>query len=123
MINRVLQYLEINFGIPQSVFRKYNFVVQKDKIFLTTKTVNTFNKLKPFRKGILFAQQLGKTIKISNSAIQIFGKYAKINTIELSSEQMQEFMKTKTLSLNKISNISSQKPLIFIYKNFPVAIY
>lgn len=123
MINRVLQYLEINFGIPQSVFRKYKFVVQKDKIFLTTKTVNTFNKLKPFRKGILFAQQLGKTIKISNSAIQIFGKYAKINTIELSSEQMQEFMKTKKLSLNKISNISSQKPLIFIYKNFPVAIY
>ncbi len=123
MINRILQYLEINFGIPQSVFRKYNFVVQQDKIFLTTKTVNTFNKLRPYRKGILFAQQLGKTIKISNSAIQIFGKYAKINTIELSSEQMQEFMKTKKLSVNKISNIFSQRPLIFIYKNFPVAIY
>ncbi|MCX7785665.1 MAG: hypothetical protein N2201_05500 [candidate division WOR-3 bacterium] len=123
MINKILQNLEIEYGIPQSVFQKYDFLIQKEQIFIMNKVVYNFNKIRPYRKGILFAQKFGKTIKISDQAIQIFGKYATKNIVELSSEQMSEIIKAKKITNIKMSLETSQKDFLLTYKKYPVGLY
>lgn len=123
MINTLIQQLENEFGIPKSIFQKYDFIVQKDKIYLMTKKVIAFNKIKSYRKGILFAQKLGKTWNLSDKAIQIFGKYATKNIVELNQEQIYEFMRSKKISQIPNLPISSEKRFILTYRKYPIGIY
>jgi len=67
MINKILDELEKQHQIPKNIFRSYEFEIRGNKIFIMTKPVNQFNKIKAVRKGLLFAIKKGKTIKFSDS--------------------------------------------------------
>ncbi|MEO0092115.1 MAG: hypothetical protein ABIK61_05360 [candidate division WOR-3 bacterium] len=123
MLNMLIQQLENEFGIAKSIFKKYDFIVQKDKIYLMTKRVRVFNKIKSYRKGILFAQKLGKTWNLSDKAIQIFGKYATKNIVELNQEQIYQFMRNQKSSQIPNLPMTSGKRFILTYRKYPVGIY
>jgi len=90
MINKILDELNKQYKIPEKILKSYVFEIKGNKIFIMTKQVKLFDKIKSMRKGLLFATKLGNNIKVSNTASQIFSKYANKYSAELNFENTPE---------------------------------
>jgi len=71
ILDQVLNELEKQFSIPIKLFDKYEFIIYSNRIFIMTRQVKEFEKIRAVRKGMLLAEKLGSKIKISDSAIQV----------------------------------------------------
>ncbi len=67
----IANQLEKDFGVSPDRLRPYAFIIKGDKIFIMTRQVKEFEKIRAVRKGLLLAEKLGNKIKISDNAIQV----------------------------------------------------
>ena len=68
--NSLLDELKTQYHLPDKIFKNYQFEERGNKIFIMTKEVKEFDKIRPVRKGLLFAERKGNKIIIFDSAKQ-----------------------------------------------------
>jgi hypothetical protein len=67
----IANQLEKDFGVSPDTLRSYAFIINGNKIFIMTKRVKEFEKIRAVRKGILLAEKLGSKIKISDNVMAL----------------------------------------------------
>jgi NOL1/NOP2/fmu family ribosome biogenesis protein len=85
-LERVLNYLKERFGIEPEVFREYSLIVSGD-VWVTTREAESLPLRTWKRKGIRLARILKKGIKFTTAGMQVFGKYATKNIVNLEREE------------------------------------
>lgn len=121
MVKQIINDLEKQFGIAPKIFDGYEFIIGNNKIFIMTKPVQEFQKISS-RKGILFARKMGDKIIYSNNAIQIFGRNAKKNIIEMDLFQVKELLQNGKVGYKNNEQYEENTQFIIFYKTFPVGI-
>jgi NOL1/NOP2/fmu family ribosome biogenesis protein len=92
MSRRVLDDLTRRFGFPEGLFRNWALVDHVDDVFITTPDVEEFARIRPVRKGIRLARVFRHGIKPTTNAMQVFGRYATRNVVELNADQAGKFI-------------------------------
>jgi len=93
-VKEYLRYVERRFGIPRELFDKYVFLKKGKNIWIFSGDQGVLNDFKKIETiGIKFLTVTRKFIKPTTAFLQIFGKYARKNIVELKKEEeMVEFM-------------------------------
>jgi len=87
-VESLLGHLNERFGFPENIFQDYAFFLSKDRIFIVSKDLPVLENIKIVTQGFLFARA-DKTTKPSTNMIQLFGKYATKNIVELEKDEVQ----------------------------------
>ncbi len=117
----ILGYFSDRFGIKQNAFGNFAFYMRSKNVYLGPKT--TIDSPVPFSIGIFLAA-VKKSTMPSHSAVQLFGKYATKNIIELDQEAMMRFIRGDEIKINSAkSNASlvSDGHVIVRYLDFFIA--
>ncbi|MHC1635219.1 MAG: methyltransferase RsmF C-terminal domain-like protein [Candidatus Methanospirareceae archaeon] len=97
LVEFALKYMEERFGIHRDVFCGYSFIVRGNKIRIVAREVanKDLSGLKVENIGILFGRYFKKENKFkpTTNALQIFGKYATKNIVELSEEEKEDYIR------------------------------
>ena len=82
------------YGIEKPILDKYEYLERSDKIWLTTKCAlsKDLSNLKMEGIGMLFARR-SATLKLTTNAIQLFGKHATKNILELNPRDTQNYLR------------------------------
>jgi len=91
-----LKYLEERFSIDRSVFEPY-YLFEKGDIWITSKEAGKLNLKNYSRKGIRLIRVFKDGFKLTTAGIQLFGKYAKRNIVEIKEEQLEDYIKGKDI--------------------------
>ena len=85
--------LDERFGIPKESFNDYHFIENEEKFWICSLDTTTidFKNLRTEGIGMLFARK-GLTLKPTTNMIQLFGKFATKNIVELNEEQKTRFL-------------------------------
>ncbi|MBS7641720.1 hypothetical protein KEJ40_00940 [Candidatus Bathyarchaeota archaeon] len=89
-VRRILDYLEERYGIPRSVFENYTFLVRgKNSIWIYSGHPSILELIPNVSIAGIRALHLSikKTLKPTTIFLQVFGKYATKNVVELESEE------------------------------------
>lgn len=93
----ILDYFKREFGIKREIFENYAFLSSGKKIWMVKnesleKIKDNLEKINVQSIGIAIAR-VGKVVKPTSNFLQIFGKYAKKKTIELSEKEALDYIK------------------------------
>lgn len=95
----ILNHLKERYGIPEDIFQDYEFLVRGRKIWIYRK--NMWIPRGKLESVGLVALRIGKELKPTTNFIQLFGKYASKNIVEITSEEdMKRFVNGKNIDLN-----------------------
>jgi NOL1/NOP2/fmu family ribosome biogenesis protein len=96
MKSDIVKDVERRFGINRSHFRNVSFITRAEKIWIASSSVaeKDLNKLKIEAVGMLFGRYFPneEKFKPTTNALQIFGKYATKNVVEISSVELQTYL-------------------------------
>lgn len=87
------------YGIEKTILKKYEYLERSDKIWLTTRCALS-KDLKNLRMegiGMLFGRR-SATLKLTTNAVQLFGKHATRNVLELEEEDAWKYMRGLDIS-------------------------
>lgn len=118
-MKKIIKYFQEEFGIPEEFFKDYEFYEYKNSIYLMTEEVKSFNCEKIIRKGIRIARLVRNGIKPTIDGVQIFGRYAKKNTICLDEENLRKVLSGQDIHL-ELDIPNGYK--ILLYKNHPIGV-
>ena len=74
---QILEILEKQYNIKSDSLANYAFEIRGNRIFIMTKQVKQFDKIKPVRKGHLFATVIGNKIIVSENITEVLGIQSK----------------------------------------------
>ncbi len=95
----VLDYLEERFGIGRRHFDAFGlYMGSKGRLFLGPKRVP--GQVRPVSVGIL-AARIGKAVKPTTNLLQLFGRYATRNVVQLSKEQAIAYLNGDDLKVSE----------------------
>jgi len=93
----ILKYLRDRFGIQKKIFSDYSFIVRGEKIWIAFKDVleKDLEGLNIEAIGLLFGRyfEKQKRFKPTTNALQIFGRYATKNIVELDEKEKDMYIK------------------------------
>jgi NOL1/NOP2/fmu family ribosome biogenesis protein len=93
----ILKYLRDRFGIPKKIFSDYSFIIKGEKIWIVARDVleKDLEGLKIESIGLLFGRyfERQKRFKPTTNALQIFGKYATKNVVELNEKEKNQYIR------------------------------
>jgi len=93
----ILKYLRDRFGISKRIFSDYSFIVRGEKIWIAFKDVleKDLEGLNIEAIGLLFGRyfEKQKRFKPTTNALQIFGRYATKNIVELDEKEKDMYIK------------------------------
>lgn len=122
MAGPILNKLENYFGMNADVFDKLKTVKIANEIYIGTNEVATFKQLKSYRYGIKLAQVFTHSAKFATGAIQLFGKYAQKNILQLSYSESMMFARGQEFAPRSKPTNSENGFVIVKYKQFPIGI-
>jgi|UniRef100_A0A7C6AB15 NOL1/NOP2/fmu family ribosome biogenesis protein len=122
MSEQSIEYLKTNFGINPDIFEELAILKIGNEVYIMNKDAISFKQLKTCHRGIKLAQLFSHSIRLSTGAVQLFGKFATKNTIQLNYAEAIMFAQGKEIiPRNKpIPNIDGL--VIAQYKQFPIGI-
>jgi NOL1/NOP2/fmu family ribosome biogenesis protein len=92
-----VEYLEERFGIPRSAFSGFSFHETVDKIYIFSADIphKDLNGLRMVQTGIVFGRifDKGGKFKPTTNALQIFGRFADKNVIDLFEKEKEDFIR------------------------------
>lgn len=93
-VREYLRYLEDRFGIPAKLFKGYTFLKKGKNIWIFSGDPSTIRDIGRIETiGVKFLTITKKALKPTTTFLQIFGKYATKNIVNLESEEeMIQFM-------------------------------
>ena len=93
----ILKYLRDRFGISKRIFSDYSFIVRGEKIWIAFKDVleKDLEGLNIEAIGLLFGRyfEKQKRFKPTTNALQIFGRYATKNIVELDEKEKDMYIR------------------------------
>ena len=93
----ILKYLRDRFGISKRIFSDYSFIVRGEKIWIAFKDVleKDLEGLNIESVGLLFGRyfEKQKRFKPTTNALQIFGRYATKNIVELDEKEKDRYIR------------------------------
>jgi NOL1/NOP2/fmu family ribosome biogenesis protein len=93
----ILKYLRDRFEIPKKIFSDYSFIIKGEKIWIVARDVleKDLEGLKIESIGLLFGRyfERQKRFKPTTNALQIFGKYATKNVVELNEKEKNQYIR------------------------------
>ncbi len=122
MAEPILNKLENYFGIIADIFDKLETIKVDNEVHIGTNEVVTFKQLKVYRRGIKLAQVFTHSTKFTTGAIQLFGKFAQKNILQLSYSESMMFARGQEFSPRSKPNNSENGFVIVKYKQFPIGI-
>lgn len=85
---REVRELSERFGIPAKVFRELSCIVGQGTVFCATAEVMRFDAVRPMRRGIRLCRIFPHSVKPTSWAMQVLGRHATRNCIDLDREQV-----------------------------------
>ena len=83
----IVSFFHERFGIPEKVFSDFEFVLTSKKCYMFSGKYEGAAEM----KGLLLAR-LGRGIKPTTSAIQLIGRHATRNVIDISEEKLNKYL-------------------------------
>ena len=96
---KVFQELTRRFGFPEQMFDRWAAVEHAEDVFVATPEAQEFDRLKVVRKGLRLARIFAHGVKPTTNAMQVFGRYATRNVLDLDFQQAQRFVQGEELQL------------------------
>jgi NOL1/NOP2/fmu family ribosome biogenesis protein len=122
MAEPILNKLENYFGINAETFDKLETIKTGNEIYIGTNEVAAFKQIKSYRHGIKLAQVFAHSAKFATGAIQLFGKFAQKNILQLSYSESMMFAQGQEF-LPRAKPIDSGNGFVIVkYKQFPIGI-
>lgn len=91
-MNRRVRELKERFGIPDDVFDRLAAVEDQETVFVGTPEVMEFDDVRPMRRGIRLARVFPHSLKPTTFGMQVLGRHATRNVIDLSDEQAKRLI-------------------------------
>ncbi|HDM90758.1 MAG: hypothetical protein DRQ06_02715 [Candidatus Hydrothermota bacterium] len=109
---KALEYIEKRFGIGKEVFDGY-VIIDNGDIWITTPEAAQL-KLKAWkRKGIRLARVFKKGIKMTTAAMQIFGRYAVRNVVQLPDvASVKDFLAGRDIAIHNLEGIEEGQVIV-----------
>jgi NOL1/NOP2/fmu family ribosome biogenesis protein len=98
MVEKILKEIRNRFGIPEEVFSNWK-IVEAGDLWIMSEEAFKFPIKNFSRKGIRLVRVYRDGYKLTTAGIQIFGKYATKNVLEISPEQVKDYLEGKDLSV------------------------
>jgi NOL1/NOP2/fmu family ribosome biogenesis protein len=98
MVEKILKEIRNRFGIPEEVFSNWK-IVEAGDLWIMSEEAFKFPIKNFSRKGIRLVRVYRDGYKLTTAGIQIFGKYATKNVLEISPEQVRDYLEGKDLSV------------------------
>ena len=120
VVQELLRFIEDRFGIPSDVFDGYViFQRKKGEFWITSEECFDFDDASMCsRRGFRFAQSLTKGgFRLSTHAIQLFGRHAVKNVVEVNEEEREAFIRGMDLK-NRWGSLKGQ--VIVRYRGIPL---
>ncbi len=96
MVEKILKEIRNRFGIPEEVFSNWK-IVEAGDLWIMSEEAFKFPIKNFSRKGIRLVRIYRDGYKLTTAGIQIFGKYATKNVLEISPEQVKDYLEGKDL--------------------------
>jgi len=107
MVEKILKEIRNRFGIPEEVFSKWK-IVEAGDLWIMSEEAFKFPIKNFSRKGIRLVRVYRDGYKLTTAGIQIFGKYATKNVLEISHEQVKDYLEGKDLSVGSCNAENGQ---------------
>ncbi len=118
MKEKVFEYFEERFGISGKVFSGFRlYSDQKGRVILGPRTI-------PLDKAISIGMQIAHmngSIKPSTNFLQMFGRHATKNIVEITKEQAQKYIKGEDIEFHVPPKSASEGYVLLKYLEFPLA--
>ena len=98
MTKRVREVRE-RFGIPKDAFAGLRALEDQETVFVGTREVMEFDAVRPMRRGIRLARMYPYSLKPTTFGMQVLGRQATRNVIELSDEQAKRLVNGESLNI------------------------
>lgn len=97
MRTTILRYFKERFGISKKIFSDYSIIAKKEKVWIVSKDVleKNLEGLRIETIGLLLGRYFKRQnrLKPTTNALQIFGKYATKNVVELNEEEKEKYVR------------------------------
>jgi NOL1/NOP2/fmu family ribosome biogenesis protein len=93
---RALKAIKERFGIESEVLKGFS-IVEKGDIWISSKEASTLKIPGISRAGIRLVRVFKDGYKLTTAGIQLFGKYATKNVLEISEEKLQDYLEGKDI--------------------------
>ena len=80
------------FGIPEDVFDRLAFSLTQETVFMAAPEVMRFDAVRPLRRGIRLCRVFPHSVKPTTWAMQVLGKHATRNRIDLDEIQARQLV-------------------------------
>jgi NOL1/NOP2/fmu family ribosome biogenesis protein len=122
MAEPILNKLVADFGINPEPFEDLELMKIGDELYIMSKEVAAFKQLGTYRRGIKLAQVFAHSSKFAVGAIQLFGKSAMKNTIQLNYAEAFMFAQGQEFAPREKPDENKEGFVIAKYKQFPIGI-
>jgi len=107
MVEKILKEIRNRFGIPEEVFSNWK-IIEAGDLWIMSEEAFKFPIKNFSRKGIRLVRIYRDGYKLTTAGIQIFGKYATKNVLEISPEQVKDYLEGKDLSVGSCNAENGQ---------------
>ncbi len=97
-MNRRVRELSERFGIPREVFDRLAAIEDQETVFVSTPEVMEFDAVRPMRRGIRLARIYPYSLKPTTFGMQVLGREATRNVVDVSDEQAKLLINGGALS-------------------------
>ena len=114
------EYFRKRFGIPKNIFSRYWILEKKKKYWIASEDVKRadLRGLRIEAIGMLLARK-NREIKPTTDAVQVFGRFAKKNRIELNEKQFHDLLRGLDI---QVKAKAEDGYVILFFKQAPVAV-
>lgn len=121
-MEQFLKHLADNFAIDPELLKDFKILKFGDELFIMSKEAAIFKELRPMQRGIRMAKVFKHSSKLSTSSIQLFGKFAKKNIVQLDYDEALRFAQGFELVLRSQPSDIEEGFVIVKYYEFALGI-
>jgi len=122
MAEPIINQLIKDFGISPKIFENLALIKIGNEVYIMSQAALAFKKIKIYRRGIKLAQLFAHSAKYATGAIQLFGKFAAKNTIQLNYAESFMFAQGQELTPRDKPSENIDGFVIAKYKQFSIGI-
>jgi len=109
------------YGTNQEHLEPFAIFKGRNMNYISTPEVFSFREVNAVRKGLEFGKIYDQQIKPDNDLVQLFGRDATRNAVDLKEWQLKKFLKGEIVKFSSRTNIE-RGFLIVRYKNLPIGV-
>ncbi|MEO0265676.1 MAG: hypothetical protein ABIM43_03570 [candidate division WOR-3 bacterium] len=101
-VKGALKFLKDRFGIEETIFEKYH-LSEKGDVWITSKEAASVQLPGTSRVGIRLIRVFKDGYKLTTAGIQLFGKFATKNVVEINEDKVRDYLEGKDLNVGELN--------------------